>query len=252
VARACLEGGVSQLIQTSTSNVCVSEGLVSLTMDETSPMVDAASSPNHYGWTKVQAEQEVLRADQPGGMRAVAVRPCSGIFGPTDAFITEQFLRDGECKIFIPGSTIDYVYVENVVLGHLLAEAALNRSPDSVGGEAFCISQDEPILADNLYRSLDYFFEERVGTPMKMTYLPHRLMRGLAYLVEAYQAITHRRVTGQLSSLTPAMIHLAGMSYAFSSCKARRLLGYEPLYTIDEALQRTVATSKHLYGRGVE
>ena len=28
-------------------------GLVSLTMDETSPMVDAASSPNHYGWTKV-------------------------------------------------------------------------------------------------------------------------------------------------------------------------------------------------------
>jgi len=250
VVQACVETEVSQLIQTSTSNVCIAKELVNMEMNEQSAMVDRESSPNHYGWTKAQAELCVLAADGSkhgkGALRSCAVRPCSGIFGPDDNFISEKFLREGDLKIFIPESCIDYVYVENVVLGHLLAEAALQREPQRIGGQAFCISNNEPVVADDLYRSLRFFYEQHTGLKMSVTYLPRRLMTGLAYLIEGYQYVSRQRVSGDLAALSPAMLNLAKLSYAFSSKKAERMLGYEPLYTVDEALQRTVACSAHL------
>jgi len=250
--RACRRAGVKKLIQTSTSNVCIDpDKLTNDLMDEKSALVTESSSPNHYGWTKVQAETAVLAADSPT-LRTVSVRPCSGIFGPEDMFITEKHIKEGHAQIFIPEPTIDYVYVENVVLGHLLAEVALESNPSQVGGQAFCISNNEPFQADNLFRSLKFFYDQKLfidespRQSMKISYLPRRLLVGIAYANEAFQALTHRRVTGELAPLTPAMVILAKCSYSFSSAKAKRLLGYEPLYTVDEALQRTVSQSRHL------
>ncbi len=37
----------------------------------------------------------------------------------------------------------DFVYVENVVLGHLLLEEKMREDPNKVGGEAFNISNNE-------------------------------------------------------------------------------------------------------------
>merc|ERR1712166_1649403 len=244
--QACQNAGVKMLIQTSTSNVCTDPSkLTNQIMDEESTLVTELTSPNHYGWTKVQAECAVLAVHSPT-LRTVSVRPCSGIFGSEDIFITEKHIKEGHAQIFIPEPTIDYVYVENVVLGHLLAEAALESNPAQVGGQAFCISNNEPFQADNLFRSLKYFYDQKTGKSMKITYLPRRLLVGIAYANEAFQSLTRRRVTGELAPLTPAMVTLAKCSYSFSSAKAKRLLGYEPLYTVDEALQRTVSQSRHL------
>jgi nucleoside-diphosphate-sugar epimerase len=124
VLSACAECGVQVLVQTSTSNVCVSAGQVNGEMDETSPLVGAHNSPNHYGWTKAQAEAMVLGANGSpltpaarGALQTVAVRPCSGIFGLHDNFITERWLDLGSVQIMLPEPTIDYVYNENVVYG---------------------------------------------------------------------------------------------------------------------------------------
>ena len=69
------------LIQTSTSNVCIDPAkLTHQIMDEDSALVTELTSPNHYGWTKVQAECAVLAAHSPT-LGTVSVRPCSGIFG---------------------------------------------------------------------------------------------------------------------------------------------------------------------------
>ena len=85
VLRACAECGVQVLVQTSTSNVCVAPALVSTSMDESSELVGPQNSPNHYGWTKAQAETMVLAANgaplEPaarGALQTVAVRPCRG------------------------------------------------------------------------------------------------------------------------------------------------------------------------------
>ena len=45
---------------------------------------------------------------------------------------------------------------------------------------------------------------------------------------------------GDVGNLTPAMLATATVSYTFSHAKAARELGYKPLYTLDEALHRTV------------
>jgi len=37
------------------------------------------------------------------------------------------------------------------------------------------------------------------------------------------------------------MGNIAGLSYGFSSAKAKAVLGYDPLYSVDEGLQKTVA-----------
>ena len=61
-----------------------------------------------------------------GGQLEVAIiRPCSGVFGGDDRHLMEKAL---ELSVF-PGigakALVDLVYVDNVVLGHLLLEAAL-------------------------------------------------------------------------------------------------------------------------------
>ena len=106
VLRACAECGVQVLVQTSTSNVCVAAALVSTSMDESSELVGPQNSPNHYGWTKAQAETMVLAANgaplEPaarGALQTVAVRPCSGIFGLQDNFMTEKWLELGQVQI---------------------------------------------------------------------------------------------------------------------------------------------------------
>jgi plant 3beta-hydroxysteroid-4alpha-carboxylate 3-dehydrogenase len=250
VVRACVECGVAVLVQTSTSNVCVSEGLVSMEMDESSRLIDASNSPNHYGWTKVQAERIVLQAHEtrlPGGhgaLQTAAVRPCSAIFGPQDNFITQKWLDAGAAQLILPEPKIDYVYVENVCYAHLLTERALlaerGQSGGEVGGQAFCISNGEPLIANEYYSAVQYFYQQATSRPFAVVYLPRNLMVLLAHVVEVIQRVTKRQLSGEIALLTPAMFAVARCSYGFSYDKARQLLGYSPLYTVDEAVQRTV------------
>jgi hypothetical protein len=44
-------------------------------------------------------------------------------------------------------------------------------------------------------------------------------------------------VKGDISLMTPAMLHTAGMEYVFKTDKASRLLGYQPVYSVDQAIQ---------------
>ena len=249
LVRACLAAGVKHLVQTSTSNVCVfADGSMSgALLDEDSPQVTKETSPNHYGWTKVQAEKIVLAANgQPlargGTLSTAAVRPCSAIFGPDDNFISETWIRAGALQIILPAPKIDYVHVDNVLWGHLLCEKALREKTEEVGGHAFCVNGGEPSRsADDFYAAVAHFYEQATGEAMAVTRLPTRLLRVIAFAVECYQRLTQTRLVGELGNLTPAMFATAELSYGFSSAKAKRLLGYEPLYTVDEGLQKTTA-----------
>eukprot|EP00440_Ansanella_granifera_P022034 gb/GFBE01023925.1/.p1 GENE.gb/GFBE01023925.1/~~gb/GFBE01023925.1/.p1 ORF type:complete len:538 (+),score=63.98 gb/GFBE01023925.1/:1-1614(+) len=245
VIRACIECGVKLLVQTSTSHVCLVPDLVTMEMDERTPLVTASNAPNHYGWTKVQAERAVLAANgqvlsKGGRLLTGCIRPCSAIFGPEDNFITERYLKSGCVQQLLSWAKIDYVYVENVVWAHLLLERGLRDKPQEVGGEAFCASNCEPVVADDYFRCLAHFWEAATGKSLIFQYLPYRLITGIAYMLEGFQWLTHIRVKGDAANLTGAMLKIGSISYAYSSEKAKRLLGYEPLYNLDEAVQRTV------------
>jgi len=244
--RACTSCNVAVVVQTSTSNVCVAKSIVGFEMDETSAMVGPHDSPNHYGWSKVQSERAVLAANNTLGpdatrpLRTGCVRPCSAIFGPEDRFITQRFNDEAKATIFVGWPTIDYVFVENVVWGHLLLERAILDRPESAAGETYCVSNGEPCVANDFYRALAHWHERVTGAKMTITRLPLLPMVGLCYAVELFERVTRSRVKGDLANMTPAMLATAELSYTFSHAKAGRLLGYKPLYTLDEALHRTV------------
>lgn len=136
VVEACLAEGVGQLISTSTSNVCVSKTKDLQIFDEDTPYVTADNAPHHYAYTKALAEVLVLNAngksDGKGrALQTACVRPCSGIFGSRDRFIVQRLLDKGGYDVVVLG-TIDWIYVDNVVWGHLLAERALTEKPNQV------------------------------------------------------------------------------------------------------------------------
>mmetsp|Transcript_29307 Transcript_29307/g.67241 ORF Transcript_29307/g.67241 Transcript_29307/m.67241 type:complete len:341 (-) Transcript_29307:16-1038(-) len=181
VVRACVEAEVGVLVQTSTSNVCVSPSLVKPVMDENSPFVDPSNTANHYSWTKAQAERAVLRAhgtplfkSSGGGLGALAtasIRPCSALFGPEDVNIAERWLRSGPV-VTCGTATIDWVFVDDVVWAHLLCERRLHEEPRRVGGQAYCVSQDEPASFEQIVAYTKFFYE-RVRHFFFFSFLSH-------------------------------------------------------------------------------
>ena len=98
----------------------------------------------------------------------------------------------------------------------------------------------EPVVASDFHHSLAYWHEHVTGRPIRVLTLPYWIMWVVCYVVELFERATHIRVRGDLGMLTPAMLDIAQLSYVFSHAKAATKLGYQPLYTLDEALHRTV------------
>lgn len=246
IVRACLERGVRVLVQASSSNVILPQGYTGeRAMDETEPYVDSANAPNHYSWTKAQAERLVLAANgEPllggGTLSAAAARPCSAIFGPKDVFITERMLRDRKIRVLFASAAQEYMYVENVVWGMLLLERHLHLEPSLVGGHAFNLCPGEVLSRESFYRLLKFYYEQRAQGRLGWQYLPDNFFDVLSWFVETCQRITRTRIVGDLKSVTPAAFDVARASFHFSGAKARDVLGYRPVYTVDEALQKTV------------
>eukprot|EP01062_Namystynia_karyoxenos_P062327 TRINITY_DN5521_c0_g1_i1.p1 TRINITY_DN5521_c0_g1~~TRINITY_DN5521_c0_g1_i1.p1 ORF type:complete len:397 (+),score=121.79 TRINITY_DN5521_c0_g1_i1:83-1273(+) len=234
---ACQQAGVRYLVYTSTSHVSVTPSRARYDMTEEDPLVDRRDAHNHYTWTKAAAEKAVLAADGERGLRTVAVRPCSGVFGATDKVMLEPALKQKFAVLIYPRARIDYVYVDNVVYGHLLAEQALRSGAKGVGGEAFCVSNGEPVYAEDLYVALTKYAPE-----VKLVFAPKSMMWVLAYITELLVWFTGDRIKlGDLRMLTPAMMNTAAMSYTFDCSKAKKVLGYEPVYSFDQACAKTVA-----------
>lgn len=143
VIRACIEQSVPVLVQTSTSHVVMHAGLHGATgLDESTPYCTVQNAQNHYASTKAQAEQLVLAANGKalrsgkGVLTTAAIRPCSGIFGASDALIAELTLRNLHTKgseMVTAAGSIDWIHVESVVYAQLLCEAKIEAAPALIG-----------------------------------------------------------------------------------------------------------------------
>ena len=279
VIDACRSAHVPFLVQTSTSNVCVPRSWVGSgrlhTYDETTPYVTRANAVHHYAASKARAEEVVLAAngaaflvnsgggggqnsgggDQEGAavaaaaaaaaansnntLSTVALRPCSGIFGAADNLMVEPALTKGETILLQPGHLLDMIYVDNVALAHILAADALVQGRSGVAGETFCISNDgaPPITVEDFYRALKFFYPV-----LKMSYLPRGLINFLCAGVSSMQWLLgpYAPSVGQLSLMNWTSLRAMSFDYHCISTKARRVLGYRPLFSIDQGLMRSV------------
>lgn len=120
------ELGISKLIFTSSAGV-VFNGYDLKFVDE---RVGYPEQPlDAYNDTKARAEEMVLKANDPNGLKTIALRP-AGIFGPGDRQALPGFFKVLENKrtkwqIGQNNNLFDWTYVGNVAHAHLLASDCL-------------------------------------------------------------------------------------------------------------------------------
>lgn len=146
---------------------------------------------------------------------------------------------------FGPGKNIyDFVYVPNLVDGHILAAEALVRAygspapaPDvRVDGECFNITNDERMPFWDFQRAI----AAAVGLPVKKEDI-RVIPVWLALIMAAVTEWTTWAVSGgkRQPIVTRDAVRTTVMSRTLSGEKARRVLGYKPRVSLEEGVART-------------
>jgi nucleoside-diphosphate-sugar epimerase len=208
-----------------TSTVGVHGHVTSPPADETSPFAPG----DVYQETKAEAEALALRFHRERGLPVVVVRPAA-IYGPGERRLLKLFKAIARGYYAIVGAGSAYyhpVYIDDLVAGFLLALAR----PD-LAGEAF-------ILAGPRYVSqaeLAALIARSTGGRVLPVRIPAAPLRWAGALCEALcvplgvEPPLHRR-----------RVEFWTKSRAFSTEKARRLLGYAPRVDVEEGIARTAA-----------
>jgi sterol-4alpha-carboxylate 3-dehydrogenase (decarboxylating) len=225
ILAAAAKAGVKSFIHTSSNAVNFVRNAYWHDADETLPYVTTKTAPCIYGWTKAEAEKLVLAADGRSGMRAVAIR-VSGIFGPRDAMVAGSFAVGTPAFVGEGNNLQDFCYVENLVHGHFLAEVGLATKAHEVGGEAFYIlgtSAPYCYLLQALSRSFQ----------IPLQPVPLALFCTLSIIFTYVYGFTRGLLpTGLMRTLQIPFFESLISENTYSCAKARRVLGYQPLYTL--------------------
>lgn len=221
VLEACQTEGVPRLVYTSTNTVCYDDGPVHL-QDESRPY--AREPLDVYAQSKIAAESLLLAADGQG-LRTTAIRP-AGIWGSgPGCYMMAKFideLRKGSLVVTIGDGTAlaDNTHVANVVSAELLAAEALVRAPATVGGQAFFVTDEEPMNLMEWFRPLIEGLGHRVPTRS----IPAWPLYRAAHLLE-----WAHRFGAPRPFMTRLEVHNLTTTFTFRTEKARRVLGYRPL-----------------------
>jgi sterol-4alpha-carboxylate 3-dehydrogenase (decarboxylating) len=239
-------GSVKALFYHSSSSV-IEDGTTSLlNATEAYPILYAPEQKFPYPPSKALAERLVLQANGEHGIRTASIRP-AGTFGEADTEMMEKLVqnaRDGRAGTQMgEGENVyDFLYVENLVHAHLLAASFLlkggqGRDGSRVGGEAFQITNDEPWLFWEFSRAV----AKGVGCEVRkedVKVVPVRLGMLTAFLAEWLVWI----VSGgkRQSGITRFGVRYSTISRTFDIAKTKRVLGYRPVYSMEEGLERSV------------
>jgi 2-alkyl-3-oxoalkanoate reductase len=232
VLQACQQAGVARLVYTSTPSV-VAEGQDLRGVTESCPY--ASRYVALYPATKAAAERLILAANGYQGVQTVALRPHL-IFGPGDTSLTPAVVSAASkgklARIGRENILTDLCFIDDCVQAHILANEWLKRSTQN-GGRSFFISQGDP-----------YPFWDWVNTILSargIAPVQKRVPFGVAYSAAFFQEVT-ARVTGREPTLTRFLVKELGTDHYFSIEAARKLLRFEPRYTVQEALSKTLGT----------
>ncbi|XP_022730544.1 3beta-hydroxysteroid-dehydrogenase/decarboxylase-like isoform X2 [Durio zibethinus] len=246
VIEACIELKVKRLIYTSSPSV-VFDGFHGIfNGNESLPY-----PPNHidsYSATKAEGEALVIKANGVNGLLTCCIRP-SSIFGPGDRLLVPSLVsaaRAGKSKFIIgDGNNVyDFTYVENVAHAHICAERALASSgevAEKAAGQAYFVTNMEPIkFWEFISRIL-----EGLGYQRPKIKIPASVIMPIAHLVE----LTYRLFGPygmKVPQLTPSRVRLLSCSRSFDCSKAKDQLGYSPIVSLEDGIQKTIESYSHM------
>lgn len=229
VLAASRSNGIRNFIYTSTPSV-VFNGDDIINGDEGLPYGNKILC--HYAKSKIMAEKLVLESNN-NKMRSCSMRPHL-IWGPGDPHLIPRLLergrnkelkKVGNCK-----NIVDISYVDNVATAHILAAQNLENT-STAAGKAYFISQGEPV---NLWDWIDELFL-RFQVPVIEKSVPF----ALAYTAGAILETAHRIFApGKEPKMTRFLAEQLAKSHCFSIKNAERDLGYIPLISTEEGMNR--------------
>lgn len=197
-----------------------------------------------------EAERLVLAANRSAACPSLltcSLRP-SGIFGEGDVQLIPNMLhvyKSSRTGFQLGGNSnlFDFTYVGNVAQAHCLAAAGLlataqltkELSPkDKIDGEAFFITNDEPVYFWDFARTV-----WKTAGSDKGTEHVWEISKTMGMLIGAIIEWV-MWAFGKTPSLTRRQVRYSCMTRYFDCSKAKRLLGYHPVVSLQEGIERSV------------
>ncbi|KDF00948.1 steroid delta-isomerase [Mycolicibacterium aromaticivorans JS19b1 = JCM 16368] len=239
LVHAAQSAGVKRFVYTA-SNSVVMGGQRIVNGDETMPYT--ARFNDLYTETKVVAEKFVLSQNGVDGLLTCSIRP-SGIWGRGDQTMFRKLFERviaGHVKVLVGNkdAKLDNSYVHNLVHGFILAAEHLVPG-GTAPGQAYFINDGEPINMFDFSRPV----VEACGEKWPTVWIPggvvHAILTGWQWL--------HFKFKFPAPPLEPLAVERVSIDNYFSIAKARRDLGYQPLYTTREALEHCLPYYTDLY-----
>ncbi|KAG6123762.1 hypothetical protein E4U13_000053 [Claviceps humidiphila] len=260
VLQACqATPSIKALVYTSSASVISDNETDLRNADERWPVIRGALQKEYYSETKAAAEELVLQANRAAEKKVLlttALRP-AGIFGEGDVQTLAGFLkayRTGKTNIQLGDNTniFDFTYVGNVAHAHLLAAQALlvtaraSTAPldhEKVDGEVFIITNDSPCyfwdFARAVWKAAGHEWplsKNGKGNGLQGVWT---LSKGMSLVLGSLSGFAFGLV-GKPPTFTRVRAVMATMTRYYNITKAKSVLGYEPLWTLQEGVDRGV------------
>ncbi|KAM4730686.1 hydroxy-delta-5-steroid dehydrogenase, 3 beta- and steroid delta-isomerase 1 [Anableps anableps] len=244
---ACIQENVVSFIYTSTVEVLGPNSKGEPIINGTEDTVYDTVLKFNYSKTKKEAEQRTLRANgemlQNGGRLATcALRP-TYIYGDGCRFLLNHMgngIRNKNVlyRMSVPEARVNPVYVGNVAFAHLQAARCL-KDPlkrNIVEGQFYFISDGTQPMS---YSDFNHVLMSPLGFSIQdKLVLPFRLFYILCFLLEALCTILRPFVRIVLP-MNRHLLTMLNTTFTFSYQKAKKELGYVPIYSWEEARKRT-------------
>ncbi|KAM5257212.1 3 beta-hydroxysteroid dehydrogenase/Delta 5--_4-isomerase-like isoform 2-T2 [Ctenodactylus gundi] len=199
-----------------------------------------------YPYSKRLAEKAVLGANgrtlkNGGNLCTCALRPMYmyGEGSPILSAVMNRALKNkGVLQNIGKLSKVNPVYIDNVAWAHILASRGLQnpQKASNIQGQFYYISDDTPHQS---YHTFHYSLGKECGLRLDSSLsIPLFLMYWLAFLLEMVSFLLSPIYKCQ-PLLSRHLVTLLNSVFTFSYKKAQRDLGYEPLFSWEEAKQKT-------------
>ncbi|MBT5375207.1 MAG: NAD-dependent epimerase/dehydratase family protein [Nitrospinaceae bacterium] len=232
IIKACRLNGVQKLIFTSSPSVVY--GTSSLKgVDE------SVSYPNdylcEYPRTKAIAEKMVIEANN-ADLATVSLRPHL-IWGPGDPHLIPRLLAKAEkgslLQVGQGDNEVDIIYIDNAVQAHIKACESLdidNRSR----GKVYFVSDGEPV---NLWQWIGEVLQKS-GRPPVTKNISYQTASRLGGFLEGLYGLLNIK---QEPPMTRFLASQLATSHYFNISRAKKDLGYMPLVSSAEGMNRLIA-----------
>ena len=232
IIRSCQRHGVKKLVYTSSpsvtmNNIDIHNGNEDLTYPE--------HYHSHYSATKAIAEQAVLAAHDPEGLHTTAIRPHL-VVGPRDNHLLPRLLEkanSGKLKQIGPGrNKVSVTYVENAANAHILAAESANT-----GGKAYFINEPEPVV---LWPWLRQILSRLDAKPPRMK-VPFGVAFMAGWVLEKLYSWCNIKQEPLVTRFIASELY---RNHYFSIARAQQDFDYQPLFSFEQAEEKTLAYIK--------